>query len=341
MIKNSVLTIGLDVGYGVSKAITEERTVSFPSVCGHARPIKFRAEDVAARYPGDQITDGQGDWFVGDLALSQVPTGELLRLRGRTANKDAAGNEFRVRLAKAAIGKLLTGIRNGDRIGLRIATGLPVDHMPMAGELKKALIGLHRIETDAVDVVADVADVMVMPQPYGTIYANTLTEEGEINRRHIANRTGVVDVGTYTIDLALDDNGEYIDAASGSVEGGVYTAQERLAAILETDFGEKPAYREVERCLQTGEYRAFGELIDYRAAVDEALEPLRSSVLNLMASLWKTGAALDAIYLSGGGAQLVAKVISKSYRQARLLANAQLANARGFLNYALFVQTHS
>jgi len=83
----SVLTIGLDIGYGVVKAVTDDQIVTFPSVMGHAREIKFQQEEIAKRHPGDQIRDDDGTWFVGDLALSQLPTGELLRLRGRTANE--------------------------------------------------------------------------------------------------------------------------------------------------------------------------------------------------------------------------------------------------------------
>src|SRR5690606_39593788 len=64
----------------------------------------FRSEALAAKYPGDQLTDEDGStWFVGDLALAQLPPGELLRLRGRTANEKTMGNTFRLRLAKAAI----------------------------------------------------------------------------------------------------------------------------------------------------------------------------------------------------------------------------------------------
>ena len=55
-----VLTIGLDIGYGVVKAVTTEQVVTFPSVCGHARAIKFRADDIAAHYPGDQVQDNDG-----------------------------------------------------------------------------------------------------------------------------------------------------------------------------------------------------------------------------------------------------------------------------------------
>jgi plasmid segregation protein ParM len=333
----TTLTIGLDIGYGVTKAVTDQAVIMFPSVCGYAREIKFRPEELAKRYPGDQLSDDDADWFVGDLALSQVPTAELLRLRGRTADNDSIGNAFRLRMAKVAIGKLLAGQHGGEVLHIRIATGLPVSHMPQAAALKQVLIGKHPIRTDGADIVANISDVMVMPQPYGTIYANMLTEAGELNPCHTATRTGVVDVGTYTIDLALDDNGEYIDAGSDSVEGGVHTAQERIAEFLERTYHEKPDYRDIEKMLRTGCYTAFGKTVDYSREVDGFLEPLRSATLNKMGDLWKTGARIDVIYLAGGGATLVHDAVSRAYEQVQLVKDAQIANARGYLNYATFV----
>ena len=137
----SVVTVGLDIGYGVVKAITDSAVITFPSVMGHAREIKFQQDDITARHPGDQIIDDDGEWFVGDLALSQLPPGEVLRLRGRTANESTMGNAFRLRLAKVAIGKLLSGMWNREVVHLHIATGLPVDHMRDAADLKAALTG--------------------------------------------------------------------------------------------------------------------------------------------------------------------------------------------------------
>ena len=63
-----VTTIGLDIGYGVVKVVTDENSFGFPSVMGHAREIKFQQETIQQKYPGDQITDDEGEWFVGDLA---------------------------------------------------------------------------------------------------------------------------------------------------------------------------------------------------------------------------------------------------------------------------------
>jgi hypothetical protein len=193
---NGIVTIGLDIGYGVVKAVTNTTSLAFPSVMGHAREIKFQQETIMAKYTGDQITDDEGHWFVGDLALAQLPPGEILRLRGRTANEATMGNSFRTRLAKVTIGKLMQGVWDGDVVHLRLACGLPVDHMRDSAELKASLLGQHIIKTDSANLIANVTEVMVMPQPYCSLYSAMLTPSGEINEHHTYMRTGVCDVGT-------------------------------------------------------------------------------------------------------------------------------------------------
>ena len=333
----SILHLGLDIGYGAVKAVTGETPVIFPSVCGHARDIKFQQDEITTRHPGDQLRDNFGLWFVGDLALTQLPPGELLRLRGRTADEMAMGNVFRARLAKAALGKLLPGKQNGEVVHVKLATGLPVDHMTDASDLKMALLGQHRVKTDTADFIANITDVMIMPQPQGTIYSQILTPAGEVNARHDYMRTGVCDVGTYTVDLALDDDGEFVDSESGSVEGGVSAVHERIASLLEREYRQKIPFKMIETVLRTGKFRARGEVIDYGEAVQDALEPLRSATLNLISEKWKTGTTIDVIYLSGGGAELIYDAVVTAYPQTVKIVQPQIANARGYLNYVLFM----
>jgi hypothetical protein len=206
-----------------------------------------------------------------------------------------------------------------------------------AAALKNALLGQHLIRTDSADFVANVSEVMVMPQPYGSAYAMMLTETGEINVYHTYMRTGVCDVGTYTVDILLDDDGDYVDAESGSVESGVYTAQERIAEMLERDYREKVSLRIVENVLRTGIFTASGKPVDYKREVEAALAPLRSATLNLMSEKWQRGTTVDVIYLSGGGAELVYEQVVEAYPQTKLVPHAQLANARGYLHYSHFV----
>ena len=40
------LTLGLDIGYGVTKAVTEDAAIAFPSVAGHARRLEGRLDAV-------------------------------------------------------------------------------------------------------------------------------------------------------------------------------------------------------------------------------------------------------------------------------------------------------
>jgi hypothetical protein len=335
--ENAVHKRGLDIGYGVTKATgTGMQPVIFPSVWGHSSEIKFKADEIAAKYPGDQITDDDGSWFVGDLALSQLRAGEQRKLRGRTADESGIGNVARLRLLKTALGKMFPGIKNGDVLHFNIATGLPVDHMRGADELKASLIGQHPISTDSTYFIANVTKVMVMPQPYGTIYRNMLTPEGDINPCHAFKTTGVIDIGTYTVDLALDDDGEYIDKQSGSVEAGMYVVQEAIANAYERDFNQKPSYREIETILRKKCVRAFGEPVDYTHEVSNATQALRDATLNLMADKWGNGVGVDVIYVAGGGAEPIFPYIKAAYRQARLVDEAQISNAQGYLNYALF-----
>jgi plasmid segregation protein ParM len=205
-----------------------------------------------------------------------------------------------------------------------------------AAELKEALLGQHLIKTDSCEVIANVTEVIVMPQPYGSAYSQMLTPSGEINIYHTYMRTGIVDVGTYTVDIALDDHGEFVDAESGSVEGGVYTAQERISAMLEPDYREKMPYKIIEQVLRTGIFTASGKPIDYSDEVEDALSPLRSATLNLMSEKWQRGTTVDVIYLSGGDAELVYEEVVDAYPQTKLVPEAQMANARGYLYYANF-----
>jgi plasmid segregation protein ParM len=120
------------------------------------------------------------------------------------------------------------------------------------------------------------------------------------------------------------------------VESGVYTAQERIAAALERDYRQKMPYKIVEQVLRTGMFRASGEPVDYSEEVEEALAPLRSATLNLMSEKWQRGMTVDVIFLSGGGAELVAGKVCEAYPQTQVVKDAQLANARGYLNYAVW-----
>lgn len=333
------INVGIDAGYGAVKAmIAGEPPVVFPSVYGYAVNIAYQADEIAARYPGDQITDDGQDWFVGELAMSQLRAGELLMLRGRSGTADDVGVEARLRLIKAALGKLLGKlVTNGDMVTIRLATGLPVAHMRPAAVngLKEALIGVHRIETDVANFVANIVDVMVIPQPTGALYSQQLTATGEVNIAHIAKRVGVADPGMYTIDAAADDDGVYLEQRSDSTPGGVFVVHRRISDLLTEEMGEPPEYWQVEKVLRTGVLSIRGKDRIFSKQVKTFCEALETATMNLLTELWGAGAGFDAIYVVGGGGPLVIKRVQEVYTQAVLVPDPQLSIAQGYLNYAM------
>lgn len=332
---SGVITLGLDVGYGYTKAVTQNQWITFPSVWGVAREIRYSAEDIFAKYPGDYMQDEDGSWFIGDLALSQLVPAEQRMLRGRTANESSLGHVARVRLMKVALGKLFPDVRDGDVIQVRVATGLPVSHMRGAAKMKNALLGKHVINSDEHTFVVDVIEVMVMPQPYGTIYAQSLTPDGDINDCYTSGKTGIIDIGRFTVDVLVDQDMEYIDVLSDSSEAGVHLVQQSLATAYERDFDQTPGYSTVEAILRTGCFKANGQPINYTQERTAAIVPLREAVLNLLGIKWQTATDIDTISISGGGAVLVERDIRAAYPQAALVDDPQTANARGYLRYAL------
>jgi hypothetical protein len=117
----------------------------------------------------------------------------------------------------------------------------------------------------------------------------------------------------------------------------VYTAHERIAAALERDYRQKMPFKIVENVLRNKVFHANGDPVAYTDVVEDALAPLRSATMNLLSEKWQRGTTIDVIFLSGGGAELVYDEIVEAYPQTQLVQDSQIANARGYLNYARFV----
>lgn len=335
------ILIGLDVGYGYTKAAgTQGGLVVFPSIMGQHVEGNYQDDDLARLYPGDLLMHDGETWVIGKRADKFLKASKQWTMRGRTVNEEAIGNIYRLRFALAAIGKLLgSSVSDGDVVHVKIATGLPVDHMPGAPDLKAVFKGTHRVQTDAADFVVNIGEVYVMPQPYGTIYANTLTETGDINECHTARRTGVVDIGTYTVDLALDDANDYVDDESGTVEAGVHLALEYVQRQMERRYGQKFPLKDAEQVLRDSCYTLpGGKSDDFTTEVKAALNLVKEPTLRLMREKWQAGKRVGTIYLTGGIAKRLHRDIQGEYEQTVVSDNPQADNARGFLNYALAVE---
>lgn len=327
--------MGVDIGYGVTKIVTSDQTVMFPSVIAQPHHIDYAADEISARYPGQDLTINGVHWWTGDMALKQGK--QPMQLKGRTADDDKTGMEFRVRLLASAIATVFP-FQDGEMHRLHIATGLPVKHMSDAAMMKEMFISQLAIAANNCNLIAAIEACNVVPQPYGSIYSETMNRDGSTNEYYTARKTVTVDIGRYTVDVAYDNEGEYIDSLSGTAPVGMAVAEERIQKILESDLRtDKVPYDVIEKALRTGFVNVRGELVSYADDVNDAIRPVKDGTLTLLNNLVGNAFDVDVIKVSGGGAEAktVYKEIHAAYPNAKLIADPQTANARGYYNYAM------
>lgn len=327
--------ISIDFGYGYTKATRGNKVIIFPSVLARAHDIRYKKDEISSKHPGFWITDGDEEWFVGELALQQAKPAHQKQLQGRDNNTED-NTQFRVRLMLSALAQLYPDYKNGGRVRIILATGLPVDHLADAPALEAALSVRRPVDANNTGFELEVVETIIMPQPYGTMYGQMFTATGELNKSQAVSRAAVIDIGRFTIDAILDEDGDYIDAESGSEEAGIFIVQEALAAKYEAKFGTKATRQQIDELLRSGKLNISGEVEDFSDWVEAAIKPVVDATLSLMGRLWDKALDIQRIYVTGGGGILIFKYIKAKYKQAVLVENPQTANALGYRNYALY-----
>jgi plasmid segregation protein ParM len=330
---NEHLTIGLDIGYGDTKAACENgRRACFPSLVAPAERIRFRA-DVTVTVPtnGVMLRDTEeGDLFVGELAARQGRPGAVRSPRDR----DRVADPIVTHLADAAFAHLLPDIEHAR---VKVVTGLPVDYYPDAQALAFHLTGTHPIHLEGHELVVEVEEVKVVPQPFGGLLSVLLDEGGRLmgDVAHLVKgRVGVLDVGTYTTDLILVDGLEYIESGSGSLEVGVSTVLEMLRKVLLDDYRVSYETHQLETALRRGWLVLNGQTVRLNGLASERMEGVAQAIESRARTLWNVG-TLSAIVLAGGGSLALRPWLEPHFGQAIYAPDAAMANVVGFLRYGL------
>ena len=122
MKNNDIVTIGLDVGYGLTKAVADNgKHVCFESRIAPAEFIRFQA-NLGAKVAVNGLTihdNDEGPLWVGELASKQGRPGAIRSPRDRNRVNDS----ITLHLADAAFAMLLP---DRDYASVRVVTGLPV-----------------------------------------------------------------------------------------------------------------------------------------------------------------------------------------------------------------------
>ena len=325
-------TLGIDLGFGFTKATDGDRTLVVKSVIGEATDGRLGGPMAEARPGNDHLhleLEDRGV-FVGDLAERQSS------LRSFTLDQDLFIADSAKVLALAVASELT---ESDEPVG--IVTGLPIaSFRQKADELARLLRDRHPLTAIAPDGsrsrrVLEVRDVKVIPQPFGSMYDIVLDDAGAIgDRQTLQQKVGLVDVGFQTTDLTVSDRGTFLERASQSTETGVGRAFATIAGKIREKSGVNVELYRLYDAMDEGRIKIRGESFDLSRLIEHVLGQLATDIATDANRLWADEWDMDAIVITGGGGAVLAPYLAPLLK-GRVLPvdgsrDARLNNVRGF-----------
>lgn len=316
--------VGLDVGFGFTKAAGRGREISIPSIVGPAIDIKYH-NDLVKTGGGHTYTIDGIDLFAGDFANLQSPSVLSPRARERT------GTPVVETLLCVVLHKL--GVA-GD---VKLVTGLPVSWYADKDKLTAQLGGEHDYSVDGEPHQINVTDVAVVPQPFGSFFSAILDVKGRMTNPGLAfSRVAILDVGMHTTDFALADDLRYIEKSSGSIETAMAKAYELIARELQERYNRDMSVHAIDEALRNGAtVDVYDQEHDIADLAQSALESVAQVILAKAMTLWGDARDIKRLLVTGGGAYVLGDYIKEQYPHAVTTQEPGLCNARGFRQYGL------
>lgn len=329
---------GIDLGYGWVKATNGFKDAVFPSLVGegYERLPFFGAENTG--YDVEIETErGKRRVFIGELAQRECPSATINLSSEKYKDADTE-----------ALWLLTLGLMAQKGEPLHVVTGLPLAHFKRQKDaLHQELMQMEGVVTLNKKMLKVKADsVRVVPQAMGAIMAGLLDAETLQPRdAHLLRRGGyvlLVDVGTRTTGFVTFQTRpfQYVEALSDSIDLGGNTLHQALAQVLQAETGETPSPSDLplySELLETGEVFFAGQVVSAHAEVQRVRDRVGKTILRQIVA--KLGAEtlhhVHAVFVAGGGAEWVVPVLQAQFPSVEVVADAQMANARGFRLFEL------
>lgn len=314
--------IAIDVGYSHTKAVSADRRVIIPSVVAPYRELPLA--DLSGNSMNFMVAIRKLDgtvmkYFVGELALREGhgATFTLDHEKHKHPNHDIL---------------VLTAARLLDvKPGATLVAGLPVAYYRLQKEeLRKHLEALNAEVSVGGSSFGRVSfgKVVIYPQGAGALLTvPALPSSGLIL---------LIDVGYKTTDYIVAEvcreSVRPVSSLCGSIETGVHAVYTALAAEYQERTGIPLSTLRIPDVIGTdGKLFFYGREIDLSDTVTRIKANVAMNIADqVMAQLGDRAAFVRRTYLAGGGAEAL-PLLSSLFPIARVLPDAQWANACGFL----------
>ncbi len=300
--------LGIDIGFGFTKATGGGQDLVFKSVLGESTDIQFREEMLAAPDHDDEHLQVEVDgksYFVGELAERQS------NVRFFTLDQEQFIGKFAKVLALSAAARMVKGF-----VPINLVTGLPIgSYRKHKDELAKLLVGEHKVTLVDADGRRDeksvsINKVRVIPQPFGSLFNLMLNDLGEMgDKRLVREKIGLIDVGFRTSDYTISDKMRYSERGSRTTDSGIARAFNVISTKLRENSGVNVELYRLYEAIDRGSIKIRGKVYDLKSLTDQVFGQLATTVANEVDRLWVDDWDIDAMVITGGGGAVLAKYL--------------------------------
>jgi plasmid segregation protein ParM len=327
--------VGLDIGFGFTKATNGKRSMIFKSVYGEASEMQFREQILSTDKPEEhlQLEIAGTSYFAGELAERQSVE------RFFTLDQAQFVRDFTKILALMPLAHMVSR-----QEPVKLVAGLPVSYYRKhKKEIVDILKGQHEVTVidaneERTDTVVRISSVRVVPQPFGALMDLMLNDIGEVrDKRFLKEKVGVIDVGFRTTDYTIADQTRYSERGSRTIDLGISKAFATIAAKLQESSGVNVELYRLYSAVEEGSIKIHGKRYDLKLIVDHAFNQLATRVANEANRLWANDWDIDKVLITGGGGAVLAPYLQKIIKGEVLAIDAaedtRFANVRGYYKY--------
>lgn len=334
--------LGIDIGFGFTKATNGNKTIIFKSIFGDASEIQFWA-DFGESAPTDHIhvtIDGKS-YFVGDLAEQQS---SVLNF---TLDQEKLISEY-VRILALTVAGLFFNNNTQINVPINVVSGLPIGYFKQNHDrFNEILTGHHRVtyhshNGNKVTREIYINKVRMLPQPLGSILNQLMDDEGKITNEDLATqKVGVVDIGFRTTDFTILDHLRYIDRGSRTIDTGISKGFSVISNKLREKCGVSVELYRLYKAAEEGSIKMRGHGFSFEKIRDQVYTQLASTIANDLDRLWADDWDIDTIILTGGGCRELAKylhpLITGNVVPVDSNTDPRLNNVLGYAKYGRYI----
>ena len=329
-----MVLLGVDIGFGFTKATTGEKSLIFKSLIGEAADIQFHTNIGDGSFIKNlHVTIGGKSYFIGDYAEQQSNNKQF------TLDNDKLIAEFAKILALTAV-----GIYSEKPEPINVVSGLPVGYLKQNRKsFTDILTGHHTVtyhNPDGTQIARKITinEVLMLPQPVGTVFNLLLNDKGEIaNKELTKQKVGVVDIGFRTTDFTILDQMKYVDRGSCTIETGISTSFTEIANRLQEMSGVTIALYRMYDAAEAGSISIKGQNYNISGLRDQSYALLAGKIAEVINRLWAEDWDIHTIFLTGGGSKELAKylqpLIPGNVLTSENKGDLRLNNAQGYVKY--------